>query len=379
MAESTVDIQDILRAMLQNEASDLHLKVGSAPIVRLNGALLPLEHPPLDRGDLDRILAELLTDDQRERFAESHELDCAVGVRQLGRFRANVALQRGTPTITLRAVPISIKTLSGLNLPPVVGHLALRPRGLVLVTGITGSGKTTTLASMVEHINARRHVKIITIEDPIEFLFRDNQAFISQREVGFDTANFEAGLRHAMRQDPDVLLIGEIRDLETMDTALTAASTGHLVFASLHTTDAVQTLQRILTFFPPHQHEEVRAMLSECLQGVISLRLIPQADGQGRVPACEVMVTSEAIRDHILSPENIHGIGQLIAQGGVQYGMQTFDQSLMGLYREGKITEREALANASTPAEFALRLRGIEASSDRKWEPSAENTWEARS
>jgi twitching motility protein PilT len=365
-----VDLKEILRTMVQNEASDLHIKVGSPPIVRLNGELVPLEHPLATREEVDQALTELLPQAQRDKFLERHELDCAVGVRQLGRFRVNVAVQRGSPTLTMRAIPIAVKSIAALHLPQVVANLCLRPRGLVLVTGITGSGKTTTLAAMVEHVNARKRVKIVTIEDPVEYLFRDNQAFISQREVGTDTESFSSGLRHVLRQDPDVIMIGEIRDVETMETALKAANTGHLVFATLHTTDAVQTIQRILTFFPPHQHGEIRMLLGESLQGVISLRLIPRADAQGRVPASEVMVASQAIREYIMSPSDQHTIPDLIAQGVVQYGMQTFDQSLMQLYHDGLITEQESLANATNPAEFALRLRGIEASSDRAWEGS---------
>ena len=365
-----MDLKDILRTMLQNEASDLHLKVGSPPIVRVNGELVPLEHPLITREEIDQALGELLTPPQRDRFEQSRELDCAVGVRQLGRFRLNVASQRGTPTVTMRAIPIAIRSVTSLNLPPVIAQLALRPRGLVLVTGITGSGKTTTLAAMIEHINARKRVKIVAIEDPIEYLFRDNHAFISQREVGSDTDTFASGLRHVLRQDPDVIMIGEIRDVETMETALKAANTGHLVLSTLHTTDAVQTIQRILTFFPPHQHSEIRMLIAESLQGVVSLRLIPRSDGRGRVPACEVMIASEAIREYILEPSDQHSIPDLISQGSVQYGMQSFDQSLMTLMRNGLITQEEAMSGATNPAEFALRLRGIEASSDRMWEGS---------
>lgn len=362
-----MDLKAVLRTMLQNEASDLHLKIGSPPTVRLHGDLVPLEHPPLTADDIEGALAELLQDEQRDRFRGERELDIAVGVRQMGRFRVNVGVQRGTPTLTLRAIPIDVKTLEQLHLPPILGELALRPRGLVLVTGITGSGKTTTLAAMIDHINAHRRAKIVTIEDPIEFLIRDNRSFIIQREVGVDTRDFHSGLRHVLRQDPDVLMVGEIRDSETMDTAIKAANTGHLVFATLHTTDAVQTIQRVLSFFPPHQHGEIRSLLAENLAGVVSLRLIVRSDGRGRVPACEVMVTSEAIRDHLHSAGPPSAIAELIREGGVQYGMQSFDQSLMGLYENGKVTESEALANASNPAEFRLKLRGIESSSDRTW------------
>ncbi|MDX1745449.1 MAG: ATPase, T2SS/T4P/T4SS family, partial [Halobacteriales archaeon] len=226
-----MDVREHLKAMLQNEASDLHLKVGVAPVYRIDGSLAPSEAPPLSREDMDRVLQDLLTEDQLQEFADHRELDCAVGVRQLGRFRVNVGIQRGTPTITIRAIPISIKSIHALNLPPVVGELALKPRGLILVTGITGSGKSTTLAAMVEHVNARKRLKVVTIEDPIEYLFRDSEAFITQREVGNDTHSFEDGLRHVLRQDPDVVMIGEIRDVETMDIALKAANTGHLVLA----------------------------------------------------------------------------------------------------------------------------------------------------
>jgi twitching motility protein PilT len=362
-----MDLKAILRTMLQNEASDLHLKIGAPPTVRLHGALVSLEHPALTMDDMEGALAELLTDEQRARLREARELDLAVGIRQLGRFRVNVGVQRGTPTLTLRAIPMDIRSLDALSLPPVVGELALRPRGLVLVTGITGSGKTTTLAAMINHINTHRRAKIVTIEDPIEFLIRDNQSFIIQREVGVDTTDFHSGLRHVLRQDPDVVMVGEIRDRDTMDTAIKAANTGHLVFATLHTTDAIQTVQRVLTFFSPHEHGEIRSLLAENLAGVISLRLILRADGKGRVPACEVMVASEAICDHLHSAGSPSAIAELIREGGVQYGMQSFDQSLMALYREGKITDSEALANATNPGEFQLKLRGIESSSDRTW------------
>lgn len=363
-----MDIRDHLKVMLQNEASDLHLKVGVAPVYRMHGSLAPADEPPLSREDLDKTLQDLLTDDQLAEFVTDHELDCAVGVRQLGRFRVNVAVQRGTPTITIRAIPISIKSIHALDLPPVVGEIALMSRGLVLVTGITGSGKSTTLAAMLEHINSRKRVKAVTIEDPIEYLFRDDKSFIAQREVGTDTHSFAAGLRHVLRQDPDVIMIGEIRDEVTMDIALKAANTGHLVLATLHTTNAVQTMQRVLSFYPTHQHREVRSLLAENLRGVISLRLIPRAEGKGRVPASEIMVSTQAIREYLHSPDTLDAIGELIEEGTVQYGMQTFDQSLMRLLKNGKITEEAALEHATNSSEFALKLRGIESASDRAWE-----------
>ena len=362
-----MDLKEILRSMLQHEASDLHFKVGAPPVVRLLGQLVPMDHPTLSREDMDSVIFDLTSDKQRADFERLRELDFAVGVPQLGRFRVNLGLQRGTPTATLRAIPISVRSLTALHLPPVVGALALRPRGIILVTGITGSGKSTTLAAMIEHINAHRRVKIVTIEDPIEFLIRDNKSFVSQREVGVDTTDFASGLRHVLRQDPDVLMVGEIRDVETMDIALKASNTGHLVFATVHTTDAVQTIQRIMTFFPPERYQEIRSLLAENLKGVVSLRLIQTADGKSRVPACEVMIATEAIRDFLHSGERPGKISELISEGGVQYGMQTFDQSLMQLYQDGKITQEEALGNATNSSEFALKLRGVEGTSERSW------------
>lgn len=363
-----MDLKAILRTMLQNEASDVHLKIGAAPTLRLNGELVALEHLPLNADDIETALRELLNEEQIGRFRTDRELDVAVGVKQIGRFRVNVGVQRGTPTVAMRAIPVTVKRLEALNLPPVLGDLALKPWGLVLVTGITGSGKTTTLAAMIEHINTHQRSKVVTIEDPVEFLFRDNRAFIIQREVGTDTESFQTGLRHVLRQDPDVLMVGEIRDLDTMETALHAANTGHLVLSTLHTTNASQTIQRMLTFFPSRQYSEIRALLAENLMGVISMRLIPRADGQGRVPACEVMVASEAIRDLLLGASPIGAIAELISEGSVHYGMQTFDQSLMTLYRDGHITEADALGHATNPAEFKLRIQGVESTSDRTWE-----------
>ena len=317
-AEPTMDLKEILRSMLQHEASDLHLKVGAPPVVRLLGQLIPMDHPTLAREDMDIVETELSSPEQRAQFERVRELDFAVGVPQLGRFRVNLGMQRGTPTATLRSIPVSVKSLTALHLPPIVGALALRQRGIILLTGITGSGKSTTLAAMVEHINAHRRVKIVTIEDPIEFLIRDNKSFVMQREVGVDTADFASGLRHVLRQDPE-------------------------------------------------RGQEVRSLLAENLHGVVSLRLIRTADGKGRVPACEVMVATEAIRDFLHSGERPSKIAELISEGGVQYGMQSFDQSLMQLYEEGQIDQEEALANATNRSEFALKLRGIEGTSGRVW------------
>ena len=309
-----------------------------------------------------------MTPRQVKEFAEHKEADFAIGVPGVGRFRTNVYQQRGTVAFAFRAIPYEVKTIQELNLPPVLEEIALRPRGLVLVTGVTGSGKSTCLAAMINHVNASRRVNIITIEDPIEFLHRDNLANISQREVGNDTLSFGSALRHVLRQDPDVILIGEIRDMETLDTALKAADTGHLVFSTLHTTDATQTLNRILSFYPPHQQAEVRFLLASALEAVISLRLIPRADRAGRVPACEILVNTAAVRDNIRDMTKSLNIPELIAEGTIQYGMQSFDQSLMNWYQKGVISYENAVYHATNPSEFALRVQGIASASDSKWE-----------
>ena len=281
----TLNFKGVLQQMVQAGASDLHLKVGRPPTLRVNGELQPLPLPPLRPDELTELAKELMTPRQIKEFAEQREADFASGVPGMGRFRVNVFQQRGTIAFAFRTVPHHTPLLTELNLPPVVGEIALRPRGLVLVTGVTGSGKSTALAAMIQHINESRHANIITIEDPIEFLHRDINSHINQREVGTDTGSFAQALRRVLRQDPDVILIGEIRDLETLDTALKAADTGHLVFSTLHTTDASQTINRVLSFYPPHQQAEVRFMLSSALAAVVSLRLVPRADRPGRVPA----------------------------------------------------------------------------------------------
>jgi twitching motility protein PilT len=286
----------------------------------------------------------------------------------IGRFRCNVYQQRGSLCYAMRSIPYQAKTLRELNLPPVLEEISLRPRGLVLVTGITGSGKSTALAAMIQHINEKRHANIITVEDPIEFLHRDINCHINQREVGTDTANFTQALRRVLRQDPDVILIGEIRDIDTLDTALKAAETGHLVFSTLHTTDATQTINRILSFYPPHQQTDVRYMLSNALRAVISLRLVRRADKKGRVPAAEILVNTEAVRDQIRDMTKSLNIPQLIKEGAVPYGMQSFDQSLMNWYHKGIISYDDALFAATNPAEFSLRAQGIAASSDTSWD-----------
>ncbi len=351
--------------MVKHGGSDLHLKVGRPPTVRVAGELIQLKQSPLKPEELKSLAEQIMTPRQVKEFAEHKESDFAIGVPGVGRFRTNVFQQRGTLAFVFRAIPYEVKTMKDLNLPPVLEKICLKPRGLVLVTGVTGAGKSTALAAMINHINQHRRCNIITIEDPIEFLHRDGMANLSQREVGVDTVSFESALRHVLRQDPDVILIGEIRDRITLDTAMKAADTGHLVFSTLHTVDATQTINRVISFFPPHEHDAVRNLLSTALEAVVSLRLVPTKDNRNRVPACEVLVNTAAVRDHLRDQEKALSVPDLIKEGTVQYGMQSFDQSLMQWYRKGAISYESALFYSSNPSEFALRLSGIEASSDR--------------
>jgi twitching motility protein PilT len=363
-----MNIRSVHEKMIAAHASDLHLKAGTAPVVRVDGVLYTLDETPPSAPELRDAVEQLLNDEQRLYFSTHNEIDFAFGVSGLARFRANVFMQRGTPAMALRHVPVEVPSLEDLMLPPVVRELAFSPRGLVLVTGRTGSGKSTTLAAMVDALNRVTTRNIITIEDPIEFLHRDRMSFIHQREVGLDTRSFHDGLKYVLRQDPDIILVGEIRDLETMSTTLMAADTGHLVLSTLHTTDVVQTLQRIISFYPPHQHDELRLSMATNLRAVISQRLIPRRDGAGRVPACEVMVGTPTVREYIMNPEKTPLLHGVIADGMTQYGSQTFDQSIMHLLREKVISEEEGLKNATNPNELALKLKGIDASSDRTWQ-----------
>jgi twitching motility protein PilT len=364
-----MNIRSVLDKMIAAHASDLHLKAGTAPVVRVDGVLYTLDEPPPSAKDLRDVCDQLLNDEQRLYFSTHNEIDFAFGVSGLARFRANIFMQRGTVALALRHVPVEVPSIDDLHLPPVVRELAFSPRGLVLVTGRTGSGKSTTLAAMIDAINRVTTRNIITVEDPIEFLHRDRMSFIHQREVGLDTRSFHDGLKYVLRQDPDIILVGEIRDLETMSTALMAADTGHLVMSTLHTTDVVQTLQRIISFYPPHQHDEVRLSMSANLRAVISQRLIPRQDGAGRVPGVEVMVSTPTLREYILNPEKTPFIQQVVAEGMTQYGMQTFDQSVMSLFKSNVISEEEALRHCTNPSEFQLHLKGIQATSDRRWQP----------
>src|ERR671931_630152 len=353
--------------MVQRNASDLLLKVGRPATVRVNGDLVALETAPLKPEELKSLAEQIMTPRQVKEFAEHKEADFAIGVPGVGRFRTNVYQQRGTVAFSFRAIPYEVKQIRELNLPGVLEEIALKARGLILVTGVTGSGKSTALAAMINHVNQNRRVHVITIEDPIEFLHRDVLANISQREVGSDTLSFGSALRHVLRQDPDVILLGEIRDAETLDTALKAADTGHLVFSTLHTTDATQTINRVISFYPPYQHQEIRMLLATALQAIVSLRLVPRADGRGRVAAAEVLINSAAVADNMRDIEKALNIPDLIAEGTVSYGMQSFDQSLMRWFKEGMISYESALFYSSNPSEFALRVSGVDSASDRKF------------
>jgi len=364
-----MNIRSVLEKMIASRGSDLHLKAGTPPVVRVDGVLYTLDDPAPSAQQLREVCQQLLNEEQRQYFSTHQEIDFAFGVSGLARFRANIFMQRGTPALALRHVPVEVPSIEDLHMPSMVRELAFSPRGLILVTGRTGSGKSTTLAAMIDALNKTTTRNIITVEDPIEFLHRDRLSFIHQREVGLDTRSFHDGLRYVLRQDPDIILVGEIRDLETMSTALMASDTGHLVLSTLHTTDTVQTLQRIISFYPPHQHDEVRLSIASNLRAVVCQRLIPRADGAGRVPAVEVMVSTPTIREFILNPDKVPMIQSAIAEGVTQYGMQTFDQSVLQLLRDGLISEEEALKNCTNPNELQLKLKGISAASDRLWQP----------
>ncbi len=363
-----MDIKKILKEMINRGASDLHLKVATPPVLRINGTLVMAEYDPPSVQDMVAMAQQILTPAQRETFENTREIDFAFGVPGVARFRANFYVQRGSVAMVFRHVPVEIKSPEALGLPPVVKTLAMKPRGLILITGTVGSGKSTTLASIVDIINRDSARHVITIEDPIEFLHRDRKSIISQREIGCDTGSYAEALKHVLRQDPDVILIGEIRDAESMKIALTAADTGHLVLSTMHTIDATQTISRIISFFPPHQHQEIRFLLASTLQSVVSQRLVADSEGLNRFVAAEILIATSTIRDYIREPEKTVMIRQAIQEGFVQYQMQTFDQSLMQLYKEGKVSLEDATHNSSNPHEFALRVKGIQGSSDTTWE-----------
>ena len=367
--EKKMDLNQILLEALSQEASDVHIKEGAPPIFRVNGVLRSWNKvKPFDHNDLSKMSFGLMNDWQKERFIKNREVDMGYEVYGLGRFRVNVFQQRGKLRIALRIVPYQIKTLDELHLPPVLKSISLEQRGLILVTGTTGSGKSTTLASMIDIINNDRNCHIITIEDPIEFIHEDKKSIVDQREIGSDTSTFSSALRVALRQDPDVILVGEMRDFETIETALTAAETGHLVMSTLHTLNATETITRIISVFPPYHQEQVRLQLSGVLKGVVSQRLVPRADGTGRVPAVEVLVSTARVRECIVEKDKTNEINDAIAKGVTSYGMQSFDQSLMFLMKEGLVSYDEALKHCTNPDDFALRVKGILATSDTTWE-----------
>ena len=358
-------LKQMLVEMLNRKASDLHIRVGVRPHLRVNGVLEQINTDPIAIDGMEKIVAQILNEKQQERFYRKNEMDLALSVAKLGRFRINLFRQRGTTGIAIRAVNTIVPSFEELHLPPSIKKLTEERRGLVIVTGTTGSGKSTTIASIIEHMNANRGDNIITIEDPIEYIYRDKKCIIAQREVGGDTETFASSLRHAFRQDPDTILIGEVRDLETISIALTAADTGHLVLTTLHTLNVVETITRIISFFPPHQHQQIRLLLAGTLKAIVCQRLLRRCDSPGRVPAIEVMVTSGAIKECIMNADKTVNIPELMEQGGVQYGMQTFDQSIMKLYKQGLISFEEAMNSASNPDDFDLRLKGITGTSDR--------------
>ena len=360
-----MNINELLKIAVERKASDLHLKVGSHPVLRVDGELLPL-------GELKRLMQEdtiamafsMMNARQKQRFKEEYEIDIAYSVPGLGRFRCNIFQQRGTVGLVLRVIPGRILAIRELMLPPVLEKICEERRGLVLCTGTTGSGKSTTLAAMIDLINGSRTEHIVTVEDPIEFLHRDKKSIVNQREIDVDTRGFSTALRSALRQDPDVILVGEMRDYETIETALLAAETGHLVFSTLHTLDATETINRIISVFPPHHQKQIRIQLAQVLKSVISMRLMPRADGSGRVPAVEVLISTPYIRECIENKDKTKYIREQIALGTSQYGMQTFDQSLFQLYKNGLITLDEALRRASNPDEFKLKLQGVQFTAD---------------
>ncbi len=350
------EIDSALRTLVERGGSDLHVKVAAPPTIRLHGELMPLEgFEPLNGEETERAFHEIAEVRSQTEFEADGEADFSYAIPGLSRFRVNAFRQRGSISIVCRAIPFEIRSVEDLGLPPVVTNLAERQRGIVLVTGTTGSGKTTTLAAMIDHINRTRSHHIVTLEDPIEYLHSDKGSIVNQREVGSDTASFARAMRRVLRQDPDVILIGEMRDEETVRTALSAAETGHLVLSTVHTLDATETINRIIDFFPPHLQHQARVMLASTLKGAIAQRLVPDVSGEGRVPASEVLVVTGRVQDLILNPDETGKITEVIAEGEY-YGMRTFDQSLLGYVMEGKVAEQVALDYASSPHDFKLML-----------------------
>lgn len=371
----TMSFEDILRLAMQKGASDVHLKAGIMPVIRRHGSLRPLAAnlSPLNGKEIEQMAYSLMDDHQRRHFDEFKELDLGYGISGLGRFRVNIFKQRGTIRIVVRNIPHTIPTFEELNLPSIIKKISGYERGLILVTGITGSGKSSTLAAMIDDINRNKNKHILTIEDPIEFLVRDRKSIITQRELGVDSTSFSRALRAALRQDPDVILIGEMRDRETIEIALLAAETGHLVLSTLHTMDAPEAINRIIAAFEPHQQNQIRIQLASVLKAVISQRLAKRKDGSGFVPAVEVMINTPRIRELIEVPQKTTEIHQSIEEGQVAWGMQSFDQSLMELLSKGLIDIREALTLSSNPEDLKIRLSGVTALDGKKWAESPQS------
>jgi twitching motility protein PilT len=353
-----MDVNELLRYTVERGASDLHLKVGNVPFVRVDGELQPTQFPTLSAADAEAFAAELMSDHKKREFAETHEADLGYTLAGVGRFRVNAFLQRGVVGLAIRRVRSEIPTFEELRLPPVMRALSDSPRGLVLVTGPTGTGKTTTIGSMIGHINRTRRAHIVTIEDPIEVVHDDALSIIQQREIGIDTDSYVNALRHVIRQDPDVIFIGEVRDPESALSAIQAAETGHFVISTLHTIDCMETINRVLDLFPPQQQKEVRTSFAGALRGIVSQRLVPRADGKGRVPCVEVLVNTGRVFDAIVDADRTDAIIDVIADSEY-YGMQTFDQSLVQLVKDGVVTEQDARMVATNPHDFDLALHGV--------------------
>ncbi len=365
MNEQPSFIEKLLKTATDMSASDVHLKVNSYPIFRIDGEIYRQEgFGILSKDVIEKIASSMMDKHQLQVFQENRDVDLAYSLSEVGRFRVNIFSQRNSISVAMRYIPFSVPSFDSLNLPKVIKSIALKERGLVLVTGITGSGKSTTLASMIDYINKNKAVNLITIEDPIEYLHKDIKAIINQRELGMDVYSFSHGLREALRQDPDVVLVGEMRDLETIETAITAAETGHLVMSTLHTLDAQETINRIIAVFPPYQQKQIRIQLASVISAVISQRLIIRANKQGRLPAIEVMVGTETIKDCIADENKTTSIRDYIKSGNIQYGMQTFDQSLYNFYKAGLITYEDALAQSTSPNDLALLISGVNATDE---------------
>lgn len=366
-----IDLSAVLNHAVKELASDIHLKAGLPPIMRVHGNLVPIKnHARLAPDEVANCALTLMNDGQKEAFRTNHQVDIAHSVPGLGRFRVNIFQQRGAVGVVLRVIPMVIKSFEELHLPKILEKLSNEQRGLILVTGITGSGKSTTLAAVMDYINNIRSCNIVSVEDPIEFLHRDKRCIINQREIGVDTNSFSDALKGALRQDPDVIMVGEMRDMETIEIALTAAETGHLVLSTLHTIDAMETINRIVSVFPPYQQKQIRIQLAGVIKGIVSQRLMVTTDAKGRVPAVEVLVTTGRVRECIVDKDKTKEIYDALEKGHTTYGMQTFDQSLLSLMNSGFISYEEAMRQSSNPDDFALRVKGVSSSTDAQWDES---------